>query len=157
MEDRKGFMSLAIALAAENVSKTNGGPFGAVIVKDGEVLGRGINKVTSTHDPTAHAEVVAIREACATLSSFDLSGCEIYTSCEPCPMCLGAIYWAKIEKLFYGATKDDAAKAKFIDAELYEQFRLPKDQRTIASVQMMRDEALKVFDQWNSTDDKIHY
>ena len=157
MEDQKIFMQKAIALAAENVNLDNGGPFGAVVVKDGKVIGKGINLVTSTTDPTAHAEIVAIREACKTLGKVDLSDCEIYTSCEPCPMCLGSIYWARLGKLYYAATKDDAEKAGFIDARIYREFSLSKTQRSIPSVQMLRDEALKVLEAWERSDRKISY
>lgn len=157
MDDRKKFMIKAIQLARENVLKTNGGPFGAVVVKDGKIIGTGINKVTTNHDPTAHAEIVAIREACNHLQTFDLTDCEIYTSCEPCPMCLGSIYWARISKLYYAATKDDAAKANFNDAHIYEEFNLPKEKRSLPSSQMLRDEALKVFESWNSSHNKTLY
>ena len=150
-------MMKAIQLARENVLKSNGGPFGAVVVKDGEIIGTGINKVTSNHDPTAHAEIVAIREACNHLQTFDLTGCEIYTSCEPCPMCLGSIYWASLSKLYYAATKDDAAKANFKDAHIYREFNLPKEKRSLPSSQMLRDEALKVFESWNSSHNKTLY
>ena len=157
MEDRKQFMMKAIQLARDNVSSSNGGPFGAVVVKDGKIIGTGINKVTPNHDPTAHAEIVAIREACNHLETFDLTGCEIYASCEPCPMCLGSIYWARLDKLFYAATKDDAAKANFSDAHIYKEFNLPKEKRSIPSSQMLRDEALKVFDSWDKTSRKTPY
>lgn len=150
-------MKKAIQLAHSNVSENKGGPFGAVIVKDGEIIGQGSNRVTETNDPTAHAEVVAIREATKQLGTFSLEGCEIYTSCEPCPMCLGAIYWAKIDKLYYAATKDDAAKANFSDHVIYKEISLPKDQRAIQSLQLMRDEALKVFEAWSESDNKIPY
>lgn len=157
MEDRKQFMMKAIQLARENVLKSNGGPFGAVVVKDGKIIGTGINKVTTNHDPTAHAEIVAIREACNHLQTFDLTGCEIYASCEPCPMCLGSIYWARLSKLYYAATKDDAAKANFNDAHIYREFNLPKEKRSLPSSQMLRDEALKVFESWNSSHNKTLY
>lgn len=157
MEEQKQFMEEAIGLARDNVHQVNGGPFGAVVVKDGEVIGRGINRVTMNNDPTAHAEIVAIREACQKLGSFNLEGCEIYSSCEPCPMCLGSIYWAKIDKLYYAATKDDAAKANFSDAHIYEEFALPTDQRQIPTIQLMHKEALKIFDEWSSSEHKIPY
>jgi len=157
MEEKKIHMKQAIELALSNVSKNNGGPFGAVVVKDGEIIGRGANEVTSSNDPTAHAEIVAIREAAKNIGSFELQDCEIYTSCEPCPMCLGAIYWSRIGKLYYAATKDDAAKADFDDSFIYKEFSLPKDQRSIPSMQLMRDDAVKVFEAWNENDEKITY
>jgi len=144
-------------LAKHNVHNGDGGPFGAVVVKDGEIIGRGGNRVTINNDPTAHAEIVAIREAAKNLGTFDLSGCEIYASCEPCPMCLGAIYWSHLDKLFYAATKDDAAKANFDDSFIYAEFAKPKDQRQLQSVQMMREDAVKVFDAWNASEKKIPY
>jgi len=157
MEQNKKFMAEAIRLAENNVHSSNGGPFGAVVVKDGKIVGAGGNKVTSDNDPTAHAEIVAIRKAAKNLGTFDLSGCEIYASCEPCPMCLGAIYWARIDKLYYAATKDDAAKADFDDSFIYAEFAKPKDQRKLQSVQMMREEAVKVFEEWIKKEDKIPY
>ena len=156
-EDKKAFMSKAIALAEENVKTLKGGPFGAVVVKDGKIVGVGSNKVTVDNDPTAHAEIVAIRNAAKNLGTFDLSGCEIYSSCEPCPMCLGAIYWARFDKLYYAATKDDAAKANFDDSFIYKEFALPKEERSILAVQMMRESAVKVFDAWNEAENKIPY
>ncbi len=156
-DDKKKFMKLAIELAEHNLKTNEGGPFGAVIVKDGNIIGKGGNKVTSSNDPTAHAEIVAIREAAKNLGTFDLSECEIYTSCEPCPMCLGAIYWARIDKLYYAATKDDAAKADFDDSFIYEEFSKPKNQRKLQSVQLMREEAVKVFEEWIKKEDKIPY
>ncbi len=156
-EDKKAFMTKAIALAEENVKRLNGGPFGAVVVKDGKIVGKGSNKVTVDNDPTAHAEIVAIRDAARNLGTFDLSGCEIYSSCEPCPMCLGAIYWARFDKLYYAATKDDAAKADFDDSFIYKEFSLPKEERSILSVQMMRERAVKVFEEWMKTENKVPY
>ena len=157
MEEKKAHMKQAIELALSNVNKNNGGPFGAVVVKDGKIIGKGANLVTSSNDPTAHAEIVAIREAAKNIGSFELQDCEIYTSCEPCPMCLGAIYWARIGKLYYAATKDDAAKADFDDSFIYKEFSLPKDQRSIPSMQLMRDDAVKVFEAWNENDEKTTY
>jgi tRNA(Arg) A34 adenosine deaminase TadA len=157
MEKKKSYMREAINLAFSNVKENKGGPFGAVVVKDGEIIGKGANLVTETNDPTAHAEIVAIREAANKLGSFELQGCEIYASCEPCPMCLGAIYWAKIDSLYYAATKDDAAKADFDDSFIYKEFTLPKDQRSIQSLQIMRDDAVKVFEAWNENGNKIPY
>ena len=157
MEEKKAFMREALRLAEENIENTNGGPFGAVVVKDGKIVGKGGNKVTVHNDPTAHAEIVAIREAAKNLNTFDLSGCEIYSSCEPCPMCLGAIYWARLDKLYYAATKDDAAKANFDDSFIYREFSLPKEERSIPSLQMMREEAVKIFERWNESENKIPY
>ena len=150
-------MQKAIELAMSNVENNNGGPFGAVVVKDGEIIGTGTNLVTTNNDPTAHAEVVAIREACNELDTYDLEGCEIYASCEPCPMCLGSIYWANISKLYYAATKDDATRNEFSDAHIYKELSLPKDQRELSSVQLMRNEALKIFDKWMESEDKQTY
>jgi len=157
MERQKKYMQEAIQLAMENVEDNNGGPFGAVIVKDEKVVGRGSNHVTIFNDPTAHAEIVAIRDACKNLNTFDLGGCELYASCEPCPMCLGAIYWANISKLYYAATKDDAARSEFIDAHIYHEISLPKDQRKLPATQLMREDALKVFEMWVDSDKKIPY
>lgn len=157
MEEKRIHMKQAIDLALSNVDSNNGGPFGAVVVKNGEIIGRGTNLVTANNDPTAHAEIVAIREAAKSIGSFELQDCDIYTSCEPCPMCLGAIYWARIGKLYYAATKDDAAKADFDDSFIYKEFALPKDQRSIPSLQLMRDDSVKVFEAWNNSNDKIKY
>ncbi len=157
MEEKKSHMKEAIELAFSNVKENKGGPFGAVVVKDGKIIGKGANLVTDTNDPTAHAEIVAIREAAQHIGSFELKDCEIYTSCEPCPMCLGAIYWARIDKLYYAATKDDAAKADFDDSFIYKEFSLPKDQRSIQSLQLMRDDAVKVFEAWNENGNKVPY
>jgi len=157
MEDTKVFMTEAIQLAENNISEQKGGPFGAVVVKDGKVIGRGSNHVTTKNDPTAHAEIVAIRDACNNLNTFDLKDCEIYASCEPCPMCLGAIYWARLGKLYYAGTKDDAAKADFDDSFIYKEFELPKDKRLIPSVQIMREKAVKVFEKWIVNENKIPY
>ncbi|MCF6342859.1 MAG: nucleoside deaminase [Bacteroidales bacterium] len=150
-------MQEAIQLAQSNIEGNNGGPFGAVVVNDGEIIGRGVNKVTTANDPTAHAEIVAIREAARKLGSFNLEGCEIFTSCEPCPMCLGAIYWSRIGKFYYAATKDDAAKADFDDSAIYREFCIPKAERSLPSTQMMREEAVKVFEHWIKSDKKIPY
>ena len=157
MEENRIYMQEAISLANENVHNGKGGPFGAVVVKDGVVVGRGGNRVTTSNDPTAHAEIVAIREATKKLGTFDLSGCDIYASCEPCPMCLGAIYWAHIDKLYYAATKDDAAKASFDDSFIYAEIAKPKDQRQLQSVQMMREDAIKIFEEWNESEKKTPY
>jgi len=156
-DKKREFMSKAIVLAESNVKTLKGGPFGAVVVKNGEIVGKGSNQVTVNNDPTAHAEVVAIRDAAKNLGTFDLSGCEIYSSCEPCPMCLGAIYWAHMDKLFYAATKDDAAKANFDDSFIYKEFALSKEDRSIPSVQMMREDAVKVFEEWIKEENKVTY
>jgi len=134
------FMQLAIDLAIENVKQGKGGPFGAVVVKEGKIVGKAANSVTSTNDPTAHAEVNAIRQACAHLKTFDLSGCELYASCEPCPMCLAAIYWARIDKVYVSATKHDAAEVGFDDAFIYEEFALPKENRKVLQVPLLVQE-----------------
>lgn len=150
------YMRDAIKLSIENIDN-NGGPFGAVIVKDGKVIAKGVNRVTSNNDPTAHAEVSAIREACNVLGTFDLSGCEIYSSCEPCPMCLGAIYWARLDKLFFANTKQDAKDIEFDDSFIYEELDLPIEKRKIPTTQMMREEALEAFKKWQNKEDKIEY
>jgi tRNA(Arg) A34 adenosine deaminase TadA len=157
MDTIKEFMNEAILLAESNIVELKGGPFGAIVVKNGEIVGRGSNHVTTDIDPTAHAEIVAIRDACKNLNTFDLSDCEIYASCEPCPMCLGAIYWARLGKLYYAGTKDDAAKADFDDSFIYKEFELPKDKRLIPSVQVMRDKAVKVFEKWINQEEKVPY
>jgi len=157
MKESKDFMELAIDLAEGNIEKQDGGPFGAVVVKDDVIVGKGSNHVTLNNDPTAHAEIEAIRDACKNLNTFNLEGCEIYASCEPCPMCLGAIYWSRIGKLYYGATKDDASKADFDDSFIYKEFELSKEQRSIPSVQLMRDKAIKVFQSWIDSENKIPY
>jgi tRNA(Arg) A34 adenosine deaminase TadA len=151
------FMRRAIALAIENVRTGRGGPFGAVVVKDGVILAEGANCVTSANDPTAHAEIVAIREACRKLGSFQLAGCDIYTSCEPCPMCLGAIYWARPWGVFFGATAAEAAAAGFDDSFIYEQQRLPHAERRIPMVSLLHDEALAPFHAWQNQSDRILY
>jgi guanine deaminase len=144
----ENFMQRAIALAVENVTSGRGGPFGALIVKDGNVLAEGTNLVTATCDPTAHAEVVAIREACRKLGDFQLTGCDLYTSCEPCPMCLGAIYWARPARVFYGANAADAAAAGFDDAFIYKELRHPATQRKLATTQLLHRESLEAFHAW---------
>jgi tRNA(Arg) A34 adenosine deaminase TadA len=150
-------MKIAIKLAQQSIDKQNGGPFGAVIFKDGILIGKGINQVTALNDPTAHAEVNAIRNACQNLKTFDLSGSEIYTTCEPCPMCLGAIYWAKIDKIYFAANREDAANAGFIDDFIYKEFSLPWEKRNLESVQILKEEAIKIFENWNKTENKIPY
>ena len=150
------FMRQAIALAVENI-KNGGGPFGAVIVKDGNVVATGANRVTANNDPTAHAEVSAIRTACTKLGTFDLSGCVIYTSCEPCPMCLGAIYWAHIDKIYYGANQYDAAKIDFDDSFIYRELELKPEARQKPVENILHDEALAPFRAWQEKQDKIKY
>lgn len=150
------FMRQAIALSVENV-KNGGGPFGAVIVKDGEVVATGVNRVTANCDPTAHAEVSAIRAACQTLGTFDLEGCTIYTSCEPCPMCLGAIYWAHIDRMFYGNNQRDAARIGFDDKFIYDEIDLRIEERRLKAVQLLPDEAIKAFEAWELNADKVEY
>lgn len=150
-------MALAIELALENVRSGRGGPFAAVVVKDGGVVATGTNQVTSANDPTAHAEIVAIREACRALGAFQLTGCEIYASCEPCPMCLGAIYWARPARLYYAATRADAAAIGFDDALIYDQLRLAPADRLIPTAQCLRDRALAAFDAWRAKSDKTLY
>ena len=150
-------MKMAIALSVENVTENVGGPFGAVIVKDGKFVAGSANKVTSTNDPTAHAEVSTIRLACNELNTFDLSGCVIYTSCEPCPMCLGAIYWAKIDTIYYANTKTDAENIGFSDKFIYEELEKPMEKRSLPVVQMMRDEALQAFKLWENSPLSIKY
>ena len=150
------FMRKAIVLSIENIDQ-EGGPFGAVIVKNGEIIATGVNRVTSNNDPTAHAEVNAIRNAAQKLGTFDLSGCEIYSSCEPCPMCLGAIYWAHLDKLYYANTKKDAKDIDFDDSFIYEELDLPLEKRKIPTRQILRDEALAAFNKWRDKEDKMEY
>jgi len=151
------FMRKAIALSVQNVTESIGGPFGAVIVKDGILIAGSANKVTSTNDPTAHAEVSAIRLACKELNTFDLSGCIIYTSCEPCPMCLGAIYWARIETIYYANTKVDAENIGFSDKFIYDELDKPMKDRSLPIMQMMRDEAMEAFKLWGNSAMRIDY
>lgn len=157
MSEQNEFMKEAIRLSLENVESGKGGPFGAVIVKDGKIIARGANSVTSTNDPTAHAEVVAIREACKTLGSFQLDDCDIYTSCEPCPMCLGAIYWARPRAMYYANTKRDAADINFDDQFIYEELERPIAERKLFTRQMMREDALAAFEKWSKSISKIEY
>jgi tRNA(Arg) A34 adenosine deaminase TadA len=154
---KNAFMARAIELSLENVRTGRGGPFGAVVVRDGKILAECANNVTGTNDPTAHAEVLAIREACKALGAFELTGCEIYTSCEPCPMCLGAIYWARPDRVYYGNTASDAAKAGFDDSFIYKEIPLPLNQRKIPMEQMMRDEAIEGFRAWQNSSKKVPY
>ena len=151
------FMRRAIVLSRENVSQRNGGPFGAVIVKDSQIIGEGFNRVTATNDPTAHAEVVAIRAACAHINNFDLSGAVIYTSCEPCPMCLSAIYWARLAQIYYANTKIDAANIQFDDDFIYQEIAKAPQARAIPMTQLLRDEAQQAFVDWQHNNKKIAY
>jgi guanine deaminase len=151
------FMARAIALAIENVRSGVGGPFAAVIVKDGAIVAEGSNRVTSTNDPTAHAEVVAIREACRKLANFELTGCDIYTTCEPCPMCLGAIYWARPRRVYFACTAADASKAGFDDSFIYQEIARPQGSRKIPLTPLMREDALAIFREWEAKADKVRY
>ena len=155
--DLKRFLRRAIALSLDGVNADQGGPFGAVVVLDGRIVGEGYNRVTSTNDPTAHAEVVAIRQACAALGRFHLDGAVLFTSCEPCPMCLAAAYWAHIAKIYYGNGREDAAAIQFDDAFLYREICVDAAERTIPMVPLLRDEALSVFREWAAKLDKIRY
>ena len=156
MEEKNKFMLKAIELSIKS-AETIGGPFGCVIVKDNKIISEGSNKVTSTNDPTAHGEIVAIREACLKLNTFNLSGCELYSTCEPCPMCLSAIYWSHIDKIFYANTRDDAKNIDFDDSFIYSEINKKIGDRKIQMIQMLRDEALKVFKIWDEKVDKIKY
>lgn len=147
----------AIAISIEKMEANEGGPFGAVVVRHGKIIGRGWNKVTSTNDPTAHAEIVAIRDACANLKTYSLAGCEIYASCEPCPMCLAAVYWARIERLYFAASSADAAEAGFDDCHIYHEISKQSEHRKITIVQALRDEAQQAFHRWNKKEDRIRY
>ena len=150
-------MKMAIDLATKNVESGNGGPFGAVIVKDGKIVATGVNTVTTTNDPTAHAEVNAIRNACAELDDFQLIGCEIYSSCEPCPMCLGAIYWARADKLYFAANKTDAAHVGFDDSFIYKEIETPLINRKIPTIEVNHIDKLKPFSLWSEMSKKIEY
>jgi tRNA(Arg) A34 adenosine deaminase TadA len=151
------FMRRAIALSYDMMAQNKGGPFGAVIVKNGKILAEGFNQVTSANDPTAHAEVTAIREACRKLGTFTLEGCEIYTSCEPCPMCLSAIFWARIERIYYANTRKDAARIGFDDDEIYHEVARPLSERKVPNEQLLADEGRAAFDAWEAKPDKIVY
>ena len=151
------FLREAIRLSLEKMDANKGGPFGAVIVRDQQIIGRGWNRVTSTNDPTAHAEVVAIRDACSHLKTFSLVGCEIYCSCEPCPLCLAAIYWSRLDRISYAATCADAASAGFDDGKFYRELALPIANRSIPMVQSLRDEACVVLNAWLKKEDRIRY
>lgn len=157
MTEHEKFLREAIRLSFEGMRNGEGGPFGAIVVKNGEIIGRGNNKVAATNDPTAHAEVVAIREACRHLGHFQLNDCILYTSCEPCPMCLGAIYWARPEKMFFACTKTDAAAIGFDDDFIYREIEIPLPERKIPAIQLLRQEGLKAFDEWKAKEDKFVY
>ena len=150
-------MQRAIELSIENVASGRGGPFAAVVVREGRIIGEGTNRVTSTNDPSAHAEVIAIRAACLKLENFLLTGCELYTSCEPCPMCMGLVYWAHLARVYYANTAADAAKIGFDDAFIYQELKLPLARRSLPLVQMMREEALAAFVAWQRKPDKVEY
>jgi tRNA(Arg) A34 adenosine deaminase TadA len=150
-------MRRAIGLALENVRSGRGGPFAALVARDGEVIAEGANSVAATNDPTAHAEIVAIRAACKALGSFQLTGCDLYTTCEPCPMCLGAIYWARPARVFYAGVAADAAEAGFDDAFIYEELQRPPESRRIPMIQMMREASLAVFEAWKQQPNKTQY
>ncbi|MEP6944556.1 MAG: nucleoside deaminase [Acidobacteriota bacterium] len=156
-EQDKHFMMRAVELARQGVDANAGGPFGCVIVKDGKIVGEGSNSVTSTNDPTAHAEIVAIRDACSNLGTFQLDGCTVYTSCEPCPMCLGAIYWSRPAAIFYAGTQTDAAGAGFDDEAFYKEIGKPNAERQMPMINLLREEAQKVFQYWNDKTDKTEY
>lgn len=153
---KEELMREAIRLSEENVAN-GGGPFGAVIARDGEIVATGVNRVTADHDPTAHAEVRAIRAACKKLNTFDLSGCEIYSSCEPCPMCLGAIYWAHLDRLYYGNDKSDAKKIGFDDSFIYDELELPPNRRHLHSEILLDNEAIRAFEMWDRDENRIKY
>ena len=156
MEEKNKFMLKAIELSIKSAD-TIGGPFGCIVVKDNKIISEGSNKVTSTNDPTAHGEIVAIRDACLKLNTFNLSGCELYSSCEPCPMCLSAIYWSHIEKIFYANSRNDAKNIDFDDSFIYSEINKKIEDRKIKMTQMLRDEALKAFKIWDNKVDKIKY
>jgi Cytosine/adenosine deaminases len=156
-DSNEKFMREAIRLSLENIDAKNGGPFGAVIVKDGEIISRGVNGVTTLNDPTAHAEVTAIREAAKKLNNYNLTGCVIYTSCEPCPMCLSAIYWARLDAIYYANTKKDAAEINFDDKFIHDEHELPLEKRKISMTQLLRDEAIEAFNKWDKDPDKLEY
>lgn len=156
-EGDPNLMRKAIALAVENVRSGAGGPFGAVVVRDGVIIAEGVNRVTASNDPTAHAEVVAIRAACTALGDFQLHGCEVYTSCEPCPMCLAALYWSRCDAIYYGCSAADAAAAGFDDSFLYQEVARPIDQRKIPTKRLLGDEAIASFNAWRAQANKIEY
>jgi guanine deaminase len=150
-------MQEAIALSFESMRSRKGGPYGAIVVKDGKVIGKGMNQVTATHDPTAHAELLAIQAACQTLKSWLLTGCELYTSCEPCPMCMSTIYWAKLDRVYYANSKEDAAQFGFNSLEIYKELALPLAERKLPMIQLLQAEFLPAFQEWSNQADKIGY
>jgi tRNA(Arg) A34 adenosine deaminase TadA len=156
-QNPEAFMREALALSEKSVRSGEGGPFGCVVVHKGRIVGRGENRVTSANDPTAHAEISAIRDACQTLETFKLDDCELYTSCEPCPMCLSAIYWARISKVFYGNTRADAASIGFDDDFIYSQLSLPAEKRTLSMQPLLPEEAKQAFTEWTAKSDKTTY
>ena len=156
-QQHEDFLRQAARLALEAVEQGTGGPFGALVVREGRVIGAGANAVTSTNDPTAHAEIVAIREACRALSTFSLAGCTLYASCEPCPMCLSALYWARLDTVFYAATREDAARAGFDDAFLYREVARPVGERALPMTCLPSDEALAAFGRWAAKTDRVPY
>lgn len=157
MKKKEDFMREAIRLSILNVEAGKGGPFGAIVVKDGRIIARGTNLVTATQDPTAHAEIIAIRNACKELESFQLEGCELYTSCEPCPMCLGAIYWARPSRVYFASSQGDAAAVGFDDTYIYQQLALPPADRLLPQEQLLREEALEAFAHWEKKENKTPY
>ncbi|PSN18559.1 tRNA-specific adenosine deaminase [filamentous cyanobacterium CCP5] len=158
MEDaREQYMEAAIALSFQAMREDRGGPYGAVVVKDGEIIGQGMNEVTSTNDPTAHAEMTAIRQACQKLGAWQLEGCELYTSCEPCPMCMAAVYWARLDTLFYGNTKEEAARYGFGSQTIYDELARSRADRKVSMVPLMKEEALAAFKEWQQKSDKQSY
>jgi guanine deaminase len=157
MQSESDFMQLAIRLATENVRSGVGGPFGAVVARNGEIVATGVNRVTANNDPTAHAEVNAIREACKALGTFQLPGCVLYTSCEPCPMCLGAIYWVRLDSVYFGNTCHDAAEAGFDDSHIYEEMKVERSQRKVPMLRLLPDRAIESFRLWMEHQSKIAY
>ena len=155
--DPSAFMRRAIELSRIHMRAGEGGPFGAVVVQGGRIIGEGWNRVTSTSDPTAHAEITAIREACRALGTFELRGCELFTSCEPCPMCLAAIYWARLDRMWFANTREDAAAIAFDDAWLYREVALPIESRALSSAEILREEALVAFREWEAKGDRVPY
>lgn len=157
LEMENPFMARAIALALDNIKTGRGGPFGAVVVKSGKILAEGANQVTMCNDPTAHAEIVAIRAACKKMRDFRMAGCDVYTTCEPCPMCLGALYWSRADRVFFAGRREDAAAAGFDDEFIYEQLKLPIEARKFSMIPLMRAEAGAVFEAWNESPNRLAY
>lgn len=156
-DERDAFLHEAIEMAIENVNSGQGGPFAALVVRENEVIARGTNHVTMLHDPTAHAEIVAIRAACEALGDFQLDGCTLYATCEPCPMCMGAVYWARLDRVIYAATRADAAEAGFDDAHIYDELDHPPESRRIPMVQRIAEEARRPFEAWQQYDERVEY